>query len=319
MFSFTDAITDTIGYARRWLRFKFNRSLRDRCYADYKSNPQNFYRRTLMEGNCYSHAMGWQLGNSGLDGDEYTVPAPGMRAGLPVYGKAKDNFADYLANLRVHVEADGGIYLGMKMPALRSGCGWHAIFAATSKKDYHFYTCDNGVWTHKDGSSTEGYSMISALDYSGNRITNPLYCDRGKYINPIGFFAVPDGGVPVGRIAAENAAIEDSRMTRERMRELRRLGKTDKEALVADKDFHAGIQYNYLRETGFFRCGCAMLNRRIYGLTRHGQNRRDPRLRHVMGAYERMLRRYRTSVKHLGFSEEKVRLGMLYYRANPSR
>jgi hypothetical protein len=53
--------------------------------------------------------------------------------------------------------------------------------------DYHWLRRDDsGRWSHKTGIG----SPASDVDDSGNKITDPVRCDRGEYVHFVGFFVV---------------------------------------------------------------------------------------------------------------------------------
>jgi hypothetical protein len=52
---------------------------------------------------------------------------------------------------------------------------------------YHFYREDNnGMWSHKDGGRD-----VTNLDYSGDKITDPKFSDRGRYNRFCSYFCIP--------------------------------------------------------------------------------------------------------------------------------
>jgi len=62
---------------------------------------------------------------------------------------------------------------------------WKVAFAY-SKTDYHWYRQNiDGTWSHKVGQNE-----IRNYDKLGNTIYNPRECDRGKYINFVGYFMI---------------------------------------------------------------------------------------------------------------------------------
>lgn len=53
--------------------------------------------------------------------------------------------------------------------------------------DYHFWILnDDGHWSHKPGGNE-----VTARDWSGNAISDPISSDRGRYNQPCAFFCVP--------------------------------------------------------------------------------------------------------------------------------
>ena len=64
-------------------------------------------------------------------------------------------------------------------------------FSPNNPIDYHWWRKDeDGTWSHKPGASSVMY-----MDYSGQTITDPYYCDRGPYVDFLGYFEIgPNGG-----------------------------------------------------------------------------------------------------------------------------
>lgn len=72
----------------------------------------------------------------------------------------------------------------------------HVIALAINEGwDYHFYRwLEDGSWAHKDGEKS-----VSTKDHKGKPISSPEKAARGPYKKFIGYFKVPDTGVPYTR------------------------------------------------------------------------------------------------------------------------
>lgn len=64
--------------------------------------------------------------------------------------------------------------------------GTYKVALAVSDRDYHWYRQDsNGHWSHKPCRD-----KVRRTDESGNLIVDPELCDRGSYVNFLGFYAL---------------------------------------------------------------------------------------------------------------------------------
>lgn len=94
-----------------------------------------------------------------------------------------------IETIRDRVLTDGLIQVDIKDVTPQTH---HVIAAVVSKHDdYHFYRLlTDGHWAHKRGNGE-----VTMKDSSGDLITDPESCNRGKYKSFIGYFVVPEEGV----------------------------------------------------------------------------------------------------------------------------
>lgn len=64
--------------------------------------------------------------------------------------------------------------------------GTYKVALVSYSYDYHWYRQDSdGYWSHKPGTTA-----VKRTYNSGNLILDPETCDRGPYVNFLGFYAV---------------------------------------------------------------------------------------------------------------------------------
>jgi hypothetical protein len=151
-------------------------------------NPRFWNRDTVrLTTNCYAYAADDPLGHQ----DEPHTPQPGQAT-----GERSREDADSVVEGAVR---DGMVSLGME-PKYREGYYLVALAidpGSCEGWDYHWYRLGkDGYWTHKPGTDP-----VTNLDSSGERITCPERCDRGRYAVFHGYFLVPAGGLKVGASA----------------------------------------------------------------------------------------------------------------------
>jgi len=84
--------------------------------------------------------------------------------------------------------------LPWNVPEPREGRTIVAI-VITQDMDYHWYRLDNdGTWSHKPGSTA-----ARNVDASGKPISALGDADWGRYKDFLGYYYIPEGGLPVGR------------------------------------------------------------------------------------------------------------------------
>jgi len=145
------------------------------------------------QANCYAYAM--KLEYDPRTGEPFArKPQPGEFAGdILTYNDIIEE-PDKVKNTIVSkVQADAPI-LGLTFTEVSSAThvpkpgNWVVALALDTgdSPDYHWWRRNNdGTWSHKPGSTP-----IVHLDSSGNVITDPATCDRGRYDAFLGFYEV---------------------------------------------------------------------------------------------------------------------------------
>jgi hypothetical protein len=123
--------------------------------------------------NCYAYGCNMRTS---------TFPQPGRYAG--------QKLEHTLASVTACALADGLVRQGNCMPSARKP-RWLVALVATpdnpSDWDYHWYRKQqDGYWGHKPGQT-----LATSRDRSGQLITDPQSCDRGRYTEWGGYFYVP--------------------------------------------------------------------------------------------------------------------------------
>lgn len=132
-----------------------------------------------QHSNCYTYALGIP---------EHGKATPGQLVDEGEKFSRNNINVRYIYNALIH---DGLLPMASAERSPYKDAPIIAAFVA-HEKDYHFYRLHkDGTWSHQLGWR----GMLSPCDENGGFITDPLYADRGRYKDFVGFFALPQEGL----------------------------------------------------------------------------------------------------------------------------
>ena len=163
-------------------------------YPKYQPHIWNNSNNIKRSHNCYAYFLNdinKQLmnvyDNTEEDKIKYLNPQPGHYCGMVKRVILSETTCDNIIE-RVLCDNDNIKVINSNNDNFDCGPNYYKGALAVNKgKMYHFYREDeNGMWSHKDGGRD-----VTNLDYSGNKIDDPKYSDRGQYDEFCSYFCVP--------------------------------------------------------------------------------------------------------------------------------
>ena len=157
--------------------------------------PNTWNNDTNIKGshNCYSYFLN-DINNDLKNIYEKEVkyrnilnPQPGHYCGMTKRVNLNETSCD---NINERVLCDNNNIKIINTNDDNFDCGpnhYKGALAIDEGKMYHFYREDEGgMWSHKDGGKE-----VTNLDYSGNKISDPKFSNRGRYDKFCNYYCIP--------------------------------------------------------------------------------------------------------------------------------
>ncbi|MBP5091238.1 MAG: hypothetical protein J6328_01590 [Bacilli bacterium] len=160
--------------------------------------PDRWNNNATIEANCYSYSLNAQLLQDGTYFPCYLGE---------LYGHIATYFDDWNLDSTIRLDFAAAYGISSESPLLRQFIksigrfdvcpgGMYKIAGCYRNGDYHWFRQDStGYWSMKDGVNGE----VKDTDYGGKPILDPFICDRGGYVNFLGYYAIR----PFGRLCDE--------------------------------------------------------------------------------------------------------------------
>ncbi len=154
------------------------------------------YNTSVWEGlpslhnNCYAYALNNQIDIR--NNEIWHKQQPGELSGMPNYPFTKDILVAAVEKDFEKYNELNGTNLIFKEVGRFENCpkGTYKVALVSYDFDYHWYRQNaDGTWSHKPGTTP-----VKNCDNSNEIILDPQFCDRGKYENFLGYFAVTPWG-----------------------------------------------------------------------------------------------------------------------------